>query len=308
MNQKVKAFFDKVMSIYNKIFPYFKIVWAFLKTPLFLYLVLIILFLFLGVTCSNLNELKRKNNIHEQNIDALKDTIRKEKTKSGSLQISVSGYIAKERELKDLNRDLYNEIKDQKGRVISLNTVVIKLNLDKNELEKHINYLESVMGKPIHTNDSTYIIPWTMKYDWDTINYDYYEGKTQVGVKVKPGFVWKDGMTNDYVLGNAINLEHYGTILTAKSSRIKLTFGQKMEDNKLRIFVKTDYPGFTAESMKGVLIDPNTNPDIKKLMKKRKLFPNTWTVGVGPSYGFDVINGKPYFGVGAQINYNILQW
>jgi outer membrane protein W len=60
--------------------------------------------------------------------------------------------------------------------------------------------------------------------------------------------------------------------------------------------------------MKGWMIDPNTDPDIKKLMKKKKWIPNTFSVGFGPSIGYNLLTFKPYLGVGVNINYNILQW
>jgi len=164
------------------------------------------------------------------------------------------------------------------------------------------------MGKPIQVNDSSYLIPWTMRYDWDSINYDIYKGQTQVGMNIKPGFIWKDGMTNNYLLNNAFNMTHYGTSLTERTSQMELTFGQKIEKNQLRIFVNTNYPGFTAKSLEGVLIDPNTNPYIKSLRKKKQWLPNTWSLGVGPSFGYNILANKPYFGVGVHLNYNILQW
>ena len=164
------------------------------------------------------------------------------------------------------------------------------------------------MGKPIKLSDSTYMIPWTLRYDWDSLNYDIYKGQTQVGINIKSGFMWKDGMTNSYLLNNALTFKHYGTSLTERTSQMELTFGQKIEKKQLRIFVNTNYPGFTAKSLEGVLIDPNTNSYIKQLMKKKQWFPGTWSVGVGPSVGYNFLNGKPYFGAGVHLNYNILQW
>lgn len=56
------------------------------------------------------------------------------------------------------------------------------------------------------------------------------------------------------------------------------------------------------------MIDPNTNPYIKSLIKRKKWLPNTWAVGVGPSFGYNVLSNKTYLGIGVSINYNLLQW
>ena len=291
--EKLKAFFTKV--------------WTFLNSRVFLYALIILAILWMAKTCSNLKEQKQENTIHKQNELALTDSIKLVKLKNGSLQAEKAGFIASEKDLKKLNENLSNEVKAQKGKVISLNEIVFQLQQSESLLNKHINYLESLMGKPIQVNDSSYTIPWTMRYDWDSINYDIYKGQTQIGLKIKPGFIWKDGMTNNYLLNNAFNMTHYGTSLTERTSQMQLTFGQKIEKNQLRIFVNTNYPGFTPKSLEGVLIDPNTNPYIKKLMKKTQWFPGTWSVGVGPSLNYG-LNGKFGVGFGLNLNYTLFQF
>ncbi len=127
-----------------------------------------------------------------------------------------------------------------------------------------------------------------------------------------PKLTWKDGVVNasnfNTIFNNTFTLSHYKTEMIDRLSQIDLVFGQKVEDDKLRIFVSTDYPGFTATSLSGVLIDPNTNPYIKDLIKKKKWFPNTWSVGIGPGFGYNVLTSKIYLGIGVNISYNLLQW
>ena len=291
---------NKIKEIWNKISdflsPYIKTyrIFKFLTSKTFLFILVLILAILVGRSCAKMRDDERTNNIHEQNIIALKDTITKEKTKSNSLQSTIAGFILSVNDLERINDDLYAEVMDQNGRVISLNKTVFQLKQDSSELRSHVNYLESIISQPIQINDSTLKISWTKRYDWDKINYDIYEGQTFVGLTLKSGY--------------AIGLKHYDTEILSRLSQVEITLGQKIEDKQLRIFVKTDYPGFTAKSLEGVLIDPNTNKDIQNLLKKKRWLPNTFSVGVGPSFGYNVFSNKIYLGIGVNINYNFLQW
>ncbi len=92
-----------------------------------------------------------------------------------------------------------------------------------------------------------------------------------------------------------------------RESRINLVWGQKEEDGKLRVFTQTNYPGFSPNSLEGVLIDPNTNPLMKSLYKKKRWFSG---FGVGPSInlGRDIINQRTSFTIGVSVHYNIYNW
>jgi hypothetical protein len=312
---------NKIKELWSKLWVYIKPIltinkiWGFLTSKIFLVILVLILFILIGRGCSRIRELKRVNNIHEQNIVALTDTIKTEKTKSGKLQVSIAGYILSVKDLKDINGSLYKEVRDQKGTIISINKIVFQLKQDTFELRKHINYLESIMSQPFQINDTIYKISWLLKYDWDDKNFDVYKGQTFIGIldrKITRNTYtdmsksFNNGFNN--IFNESFILKHFKTEMVDRLTQVELTFGQKIEDKQLRIFVNTKYPGFTASSLEGVLIDPNTNPYIKELMKKKKWFPNTWSVGGGPSFGYNFLTGKPYLGVGVQINYNILQW
>lgn len=304
------------VNIWEQIKPFLTIrkIYSFLTSKLFLIIVVLILFIFIGRSCANSRDLERIRDIQEQNIAALTDEIKTEKTKSGKLENTIAGYIVSEKDLKKLNEDLYNEVKDQKGRVISLNKTVIQLRQDTNDLRKHINYLRSIMSQPIQINDSTYSIDWQLSFDWDSVNFDVFNGKTYVKIIPKPDaprFTWDRAVNSsnfNTIFNESFTLGHYKTEITDRFSQMELVFGQKIENDQLRIFVSTNYPGFTTTSLEGVLIDPNTNKDIQDLLKKKKWLPNTWSVGVGPSFGYNILSNKIYLGIGASINYTILQW
>lgn len=299
----IKELWGKFMTWLKPVLT-IKGIYSFLTSKTFLVIVILIIVLMLGRSCARNRDVQRINDINIQNIAALTDDIKVERRKNGRLELSVASYIATEKDLKKLNSELYNEVIGQKGRVLSLSKIIMQLKQDTAELRSHINYLESIMGQPIQVNDSTFQIPWLLKYDWDSTNFDIYNGQTFVGLNIKPQYTWRDVITHKEI----VELIHYKTEMVDRLSQVDLVFGQKIEDNQLRVFVTTKYPGFTASSLSGVLIDPNTNPYIKDLMKKKKWMPNTWSVGVGPSVGYNVLSNKGYLGIGINVNYNLLQW
>lgn len=285
---KIKELWSKIS---NFISPYLKTykIFKFLTSKTFLILIVLIVFILLGRSCARSKEIQRINEINHQNLLALIDTIKVEKNKNKEQQFIIAGYIADVDELEFLNSQLYNEVEAQSGEVLSLTKVVYQLEQNELAFKNHINYLESIINQPVQINDSTYKITWEKRYDWDNVNYDIYRGQTIVGLTTS-------------------GLKHYDSDVTYRLSQAELTFGQKVENNQLRIFVKTNYPGFTAKSLEGVLIDPNTNSYIRGLIKKKKWLPNTFSVGVGPAFGYDILSTKVYLGIGVNINYNLLQW
>jgi hypothetical protein len=213
------------------------------------------------------------------------------KTKSGALQSEKEIFIKSEKELKSENSDLYKRIKQQDGHIISLNHAVIKLQQDTALLHDSIRYLHQVIGEAVQIDENTWMLPWELRYDWDETNYDIFKGKTFVSVS-----------NND-----PLKLKHDNTLLYFRESQIDITFGEKVVDGKYNVYIQSKYPGFTPESMTGVFIDPNTNKDIKNLIKKKHWFTG-FSLSVSATVGYDPINLRPAIVVGPSINYNIYSW
>ena len=312
---------DTTKTLWAKIWDYLKPIltvkkiWGFLSSKAFLIILVLMLFILIGRSCSKIRDLKRIGRMDKQNITALTDTITTEKTKSGKQQVTIAAFITSTKDLEKLNKDLYQEVNDQKGNVISINKLVFQLKQDTSMLRARINYLESIISQPIQINDTVYKISWKLVYDWDSTNYDVYKGESFIGIipiRAKPNFILDgdkgfNGKFNTEFI-SLFDLKHYKTEIVERISQVDMSFGQQIVGKQLRVFVNTKYPGFSARSLQGWMIDPNTDPDIKKLMKKAKWIPNTWSVGVGPSFGYNVLTSKVYLGIGANINYNILQW
>jgi hypothetical protein len=227
-------------------------------------------------------------NKSEQNISALNDTITIVKKKNGALNFSIDGFVATTKELKTLNKSLYDQVKDQSGKVLSLNNAVITLTQDKTELQKYIDVLKSNTNQVNQLNDSTYLVPWTLAYKYDQDNSDLFVGQTLMRLNVK----------------NKLKLQQLNSELIKRETNIGLTFGQKVEDGKLRVFVESKYPGFDVSKMQGYLIDPNSDPIVKKLLKKKHWFQG-FQVGFGFTPGWNITTGSFGMTVGPTIIWSI---
>lgn len=270
-----------------------KYTWEFINSKVFFIILAVIIGFFFIQSLDNSNDLKRELKINEQNLLASKDTIKIIKNKNGDLEASKSIYITSEKELKNVNSTLNKKIKNIEGELITANRTVFKLKQDTTDLKKQIKYLKKKIGESIKINDSTWIMPWEIKYQYDSTNYDLFNGKTIVGI---------------FKFNNKYSLKHIDTELINRETQIDLVFGQRIVDGKFNVYIKTSYPGFKPSILDGALIDPNDNKYIKELIKKRQFLPNTWNIGVGATVGYDFLNLRPAIVVGASITYSLYQW
>jgi len=266
-------------------------IWNFLKSKTFIILLILALIGYSAGQYSLITNLKRQQSITEQNVHALKDSLTLERKKSGELLVSISGYVATEKELKVLNKNLYDKVKAQSGKIVSLNNSVIQLIQDTTMLRKYLAQKDAIIEAMLKINDSTFVAGWTLPFKYDENNYDIFTGKTYIGVGSKEPLI----------------LVHNNTELVKRITQIDLTWGQKIEKGKLKIFIESKYPGFSVTQLEGVFIDPNTNPYIKDLMKKRKWFTG-FGAGIGTTVGYDIFSGNPGMVIGATVMYNIYQF
>ena len=269
---------------------FLEIIWKFINSKFLGYVVAAILIMLLAGQCRRTTNLKIENAKLEQNVSAADSTITEYKNKEGVYQADKATWILSERELKKQNRELYDQVKNQKGRVISLNNTIIRLRQDTTILHDSIRYLTKIIDSAIQIDPEMWILPWELRYDWDENNHDYFKGKTLVKL---------DTVT--------LEVTHLDTQLDDRDSKIDVTFGEKVVDNTYNVFIESKYPGFSIEQMSGVFIDPNTNKDIKKLIKKRHWFTG-FSVSVGITPGYDFINNQPTIVIGPTIGYSIYQW
>lgn len=254
------------------------------------YVLAIFLIILLANQCKRTSDLKRDNIIANQNVLAADSAMNVYKNKNGALTAEKNVWILTEKQLKEKNSELYALSKEQSGKLISLNNVIFRLRQDTTLLHDSIKYLHSIIGEAQYMENNNWNLPWELSYKWDDDNYDIFKGHTLVHV---------DTLTN--------NVKHLDTKMDFRESQIDLTFGEKVVDGKYNVYITTKYPGLSTASMQGVFIDPNSNKYIKDLMKKKHWFTG-FSISVGLTPGYDIINQKPAFVVGPTIGYNIFQW
>ena len=270
-------------------------IWTVINSRIFLVLLFVLALMYGLQQCSQNTELERQQKIKDQNISALTDSIDFHKKRSGELIITIDGYISSVKKLEDLNTNLWKDVRNQRGKVLSLNNLILQLNQDKRDLQKYIDNINTRFDSIMHLYDSTYVIPWQLAYTYDSTNFDIFNGQTIMSAVYDP-----------LTIGE-IRVQNLGSVMLHRQTQVDLTFGQKIVNDKLKIFVTSKYPGFTATSLQGVLIDPNDNPYIRELIKKRHWFTG-FSIGVGISPGYDFLNMRPGLVVGPTFNFNIYEF
>ena len=251
---------------------------------------------------SDKGEIKRL----EQNIEYFRDSLRTSYNKVGQLEYEKTVLAATNDNLKNLNEKLAAEVAKEKGRVIYLSEIIIVLkdsltiqNGTNGSIDVQVNddLTQSILfqSNRIHSEGNERKISGNVIVgfkDNDFLNYKIpiNSGKDTATVKIP------------VIDENAVSITFDEDIIT-----MTLVTGLKEGPNKnLEIFVRSDYPGFSATSIDGAIIDPYKSSLIKSYFPDKK-----WGVGVsfGPSVmvGFD---GKFHPGVAVTlgINYSIWQW
>jgi hypothetical protein len=291
------------MEVIKKIFQG---IWSFLNSKFLWYGIALLLILFMAQTCRELVKAKEDASNAHQNIIALTDTLHKERLKTGELQYSIAGYISSVDDLKKLNKNLYDEVEKQKGTVINLNRLTILLQQDKEELSKYIDSLKMIINTPIKINDTTYVVPWTLPFTYDSTNFDVWSGQTKIGLtlsKISKTYIFK-GNSIDGTLElpkfdfSQIEVTNLGTEMISRKTQIELVYGQKYVKGKLVIFANSKYPGFSVVNMEGFTVPEPP--------KKR------WFTGFSINFGimlaYDFVQQKPTMVIGPCVGYNIFQF
>lgn len=265
-----------------------QVIWTVIKSKYFAYAVVGIITLFAFGQCNSKQDEIAKRTKADQNLVAMNDTAKFYKDKYGNSVTEKSILIMTEKELKKKNKELYDKVQQQSGNIISLNTTLIQLKQDTTMLR---NKLKGMGGVTTAIDSTTFRTDWELVYDWDKQNYDIYKGSTY----------------NKILSVNPLKVEHQKTELTFRQSQIDLTFGEKVVDGKYKVFIQSAYPGLTQKSLEGIFIDPNTNKDIKKLIKKQHWFTG-FSVGISVTPGYDLLGNKFGITVGPSLTWNMFQW
>jgi hypothetical protein len=242
----------------------------------------ILIFLLLK-QCNSNSDLRNQIAINNHNIDALNDTVRIEKDKLGREVFVKKTLLASNKNLKDLNTGLSDEVKNLKGTVIFLQ----KSNTEVKKDTQYVNNYITVYP------DGKYSLDWKFDTTYSEGNYRKFSGNSFFKVDKK----------NDTILPGStrINEDEMG---------FSFITGLREKNKSLEIFLTPKYPGMKVTEIEGAIIDPKKSDLLKKMFPQKK-----W--GIGPQIGLGIgggynINGKPafgpmfYFGVG--INYSLIRF
>jgi len=216
--------------------------------------------------------------ITQQNNEALKDSVRTTKNKLNEVVYSKQIYVAEtQKDLKNLNADLARTVRNFNGAVHSIS-----------QLEAKIDGLAGVIdntGQVVDLPTGEKGITWNFSEKFDENNSRELAGITRFNFNP-----------------NTDTFTPTTTEITKDMINFKLIQGLRTtKDGKVEMFASSNYPGFTAQSLNSVLIDPKTHPALTKFTTQKK-----WHFGVYGGYGFtanlsssEVIIG-PQIGVGAM--------
>ena len=141
--------------------------------------VIILLVLLLWKGCSDKAALESANLQANNNILALNDTVRVEKTKNGETQFIKNVLITDLKNLKDMNVDLYDEVKNQKNTIFYISQLTASI---QDVLKKQSNGDKAVKDPGTGAD----MVSW----NFDTIGTDWSRtlaGKSLFTVKLDSG-------------------------------------------------------------------------------------------------------------------------
>lgn len=234
------------------------------KNILFL---LIILFLIL----INKN-LRTNNNISKQNIEALKDKVRVVKTKNGKNEFIIKSLVVKnKRDLKKLNDKLYNEIKDERGKVLTLTKFNTVIKYDTLVLKNTL----------IEYPDGYKDITWLYDTTYSKNNFKFIKGVSRFKINQN---------------GDLIDLT---TLITENTEGIEIVLGYKDNGDGIEFFARSEHPYFKVNNIESVMLTSNSQV-FNKYKKSKRLF-------IGPYLGIGINNNliiTPSLGLGIGYNLN----
>ena len=241
-----------------------------------------ILFILLFKQCSDSDLLKDRLSISNQNLEALKDTLRVEKNKSDEDTYVIKTLLTDKETLEKLNKDLEKELDKQKGKVVYVNRTVTKVKVDTQYVSTYL----STYGNNLFSLD------W--KYDsiFSPDNYRKFSGNS---------FFTVDTINKKIVPGNTrINNDEIG---------FSLISGIREKDGFLEIFVTPKYPGMKVTKIEGAIVDPQKSDVLKKMFpNKRFTIGPYFGVGIGAYKFEDKILVAPTINAGFGIQYSLFKF
>jgi hypothetical protein len=202
------------------------------------------------------------------NQAALLDSVTTYEKKNGSLVHEKSALIASKKELKDINKELYDEVKYLKDNPKIVYLIKTRIVHDTIEVETFVTKIDS----------NTFKLDWEYDSTFSVGNYQKMAGTTV--------FDFDNGTVSNAL--TSINTNTFG---------LKLTTGLKEGKDNYEIFITSDYPGFIATDIQGAIID-------KKMVQSNE---SAVVIGPSIGYGIVFGGGTVSYGVtvGFNVTYNL---
>jgi len=248
----------------------------------------------------------------EQNISYYKDSLTKERNKVGQIEYERAVLASSKKDLEKQNSNLASELRKEKGNVIYLANINASLKQKIIDLQNSVDKPESIIVTV--NDDGTQNLAWR----YDTI---YSQGNERHMLGVAKISFDKDSTITQVTItdkGDTLKIEvplidKNKVIISIPTDvmKIKLTTGLKRaDDNLLKIFVRSDYPGFTITGIDGALIDPHKDPLIQSYFP-RKRFVVGFSLGVGATVDVFGISSPPISigpTIGVGLTYKIFEF
>jgi len=253
------------------------------KRNLYVIGIIAILIAILCMQQCSLSHLKTDMAMKDNNINALKDTLTVSKNKLGQVQSEKSVLITSERGLKDLNKELADEVKAQSGKIAFLAKIVAGISTDHGGPQDIAAVPRDPKANPCDTIAS-FDLPWNSDKQYDINNWRKLNGQSTFTM-------------NKGVITSATNEVKQDEIA------FDIVTGLEKKDDHYEIFIRSNYPGFKPSKIDGAFIPQK---DLFPPQAKQK-----WTVGPTFSGGlgacFTPSGMQPaiFVGVGLGISYKL---
>lgn len=250
-----------------------------------LIVIILILLAGVGLAFNKISNLNTDLAIAEQNEKALNDSVRVMENRLGDVEYAKNILISEKKDLKNLNKNLAEELKKEKGKVFELTEYIANISNTNPDGSVDTVYVDNYL---VVYADGDYGLEWEHDTIYDANNERHLAGISKFNVDSS---------------GLVTPLE---TIITRDEIKFNVVQGLREKDGNVEMFVRSDYPNFEVEELDAVIIDPMKHPVLKKFTK-----PKRWGIGpyigVGLQYGF---NNKLSAGVqgGLSIHYSILRF
>lgn len=253
-----------------------------------LYLIVIVILFFLVLkSCNSSNNHNLEIDRLNQNISVLNDTIRITHNRENELQYERGVLISSKNELESLNKNLYEEVKKQRNKVLFLQNLVVSLGGDT------VSNIPTTIVLVDSTLDSLFGVQrnYTLSWDLDTT---YSEGNYLRLLAVTHATVSRNSITRS------------SSDLTNHEIGLNLVTGIIRDGDNYRIFVKSNYPGFATTRIEGAVI-PANDPLFSNQTKPKK-----WSIGPIIMAGFGTspkqLSVIPIYGVGIGVTYGLIRF